>query len=280
MFEQNQFFFRGANFSFPLGKKTYIMGILNITPDSFSDGGLYFRADDAVKRALQMQEQGANVVDVGAMSTRPGSERIPVEEEIHRLKCLPEICRELTVPISVDTFNPETARYALNCGAAIINDVSGRHLPEMAALIREFRCGYILMHAQNERAETDGCYPNGVVCAVDAFFRNSLDRLHAYGIADENLCIDPGFGFSKNTAENTLLLQNLHLLKKSQICCLAALSRKRFVGQLSGVEEAERRMIGSVAAAVISVQQGADMLRVHDVAETVQAIRLADAIYR
>ncbi|MBR1811142.1 MAG: dihydropteroate synthase [Clostridia bacterium] len=278
-FSENNWF-RGKNFSFPLGKKTYVMGILNVTPDSFSDGGKFFSYENALSHAQQMEAAGADIIDVGAWSTRPGSVRITVEEEIERLSCLPALCDRLSVPVSVDTFNVKTAAYALDCGAAIINDVSGKYNPAMAELVRANGCGYIVMHAPLAEAGTDMVYPNGVCADIDAFFTQMLEQLTAAGIDAAQICLDPGFGFSKNTQDNLDILQHLDTLKRDGVCLLSAPSRKRFLGDVAGIKEADKRDVATAAAGVISIQKGADMIRVHDVAGCMQAVRTADAIYR
>lgn len=272
--------FSGQSFSFPLGEKTYIMGIVNITPDSFSDGGRYFAGEDALRHACELERQGADLVDVGAMSTRPNSERISVQEEIERLSCLGEICRHLSVPVSVDTFNPETAQFALRQGAAIINDVSGCFQPDMAAVVREAGCGYVVMHWRSERAEKEVEYPGGVIRDVRAYFDDMMETLTNAGLTPEQICLDPGFGFAKNTRQNLELLRALSQLQTQGVCLLSALSRKRFVGEVSGVAEADRRDVGTAAGCVISVQQGADMVRVHNVPVCKEALLMADAVYR
>ncbi len=271
--------FCGNDFSFPLGKKTYIMGILNVTPDSFSDGGKYFSPQKALSRAVEIEKEGADIIDIGAMSTRPGSERISVKEEIERLSCLPEIVSSIGIPVSVDTFNCETAVFALEHGASVINDVSGVFNREMAEVVKQYNCGYIVMHAPNQRAEINADYPHGVVKSVESFFDFMMSKLTDFGIADDRICLDPGFGFSKNTADNIDLLRNLSSLKRD-VCLLTALSRKRFIGDVTEVAESDMRIFGSSAAGVIAVEQGTDMLRVHDVRAAVESSRIADRVYR
>ena len=272
--------FCGRNFSFVRGKKTYIMGILNLTPDSFSDGGIYFDPGAAIARAEALWRQGADMLDVGAMSTRPNSEPVPPREEMARLACLQEICRRVPIPVSVDTYRPEVAFFALENGAAVINDVCGHFQPEMAALVKEAGCGYIVMHWPGERAEQNGHYPDGVVRDVDTFFSQILEKLTDAGVRKEQICLDPGFGFAKNAEQNVQLLKALDALRRDDVFYLTALSRKRFLGALTGVEKPEERDLATAAASVIAIQKGADMLRVHNVAQCAQAAKIADAIYR
>ncbi len=271
--------FRCADAVFPLGERTYLMGILNLTPDSFSDGGLYTTRDAAIGRALEMQSQGADLIDVGAVSTRPGSVPADEAEELRRLSFLAELCAALSVPVSVDTYNPGTAEYALRCGAKVINDVSGRFNPAMAALVRDSGCGYIVMHSPTANAGEDGSYPDGVLPHVEDFFSRMRETLTGAGIPEENLCFDPGFGFGKNTGDNLALLQGLDRLKKDGVCLMSALSRKRFVREL-GASPMDDCDAATAAGCVISVQKGADFLRVHDVKNCARAARFADAVYR
>lgn len=271
--------FRCGDVSFPLGKKTYIMGILNLTPDSFSDGGLYNTRVAALERALEMQAQGADLVDVGAVSTRPGSVPADEAEELRRLSFLGEICSALRVPVSVDTYNVRTAEYALDCGAKLINDVSGRCQPEMAALVKSSGCGYIVMHSPVANAGDPADYTGGVISCVQAFFDEMLEKLVSAGIPAERLCLDPGFGFGKDTQQNLALLRELDRLDTHGVCLLSALSRKRFVRGISD-SPPEDCDAATAAGCVISIQKGANMLRVHNVVDCARAARFADAIYR
>ncbi|MBQ6165342.1 MAG: dihydropteroate synthase [Clostridia bacterium] len=271
--------FRCRDASFSLGKKTYVMGILNLTPDSFSDGGLYITREAALARAAEMRSQGADLIDVGAVSTRPGSVPVDEAEELRRLACLRELCAAVDIPVSVDTFRPRVAEYALNCGAKIVNDVSGTFDPVMAALVRESGCGYIVMHSPTRNAGDAFFYPEGVVRHAERFFDEITDRLVGVGIPRQNICLDPGFGFCKNARENLQLLRNLNMLKREDMCLLSALSRKRFLRELTG-SPAEDCDAATVAGCVISVRKGADMVRVHNVRDCVRGTLLADAVYR
>ncbi|MBQ6021159.1 MAG: dihydropteroate synthase [Clostridia bacterium] len=271
--------FRCRDTAFPLGCRTYIMGILNLTPDSFSDGGLYVSREAALVRALEMQTEGADLIDVGAVSTRPGSVPADEAEELRRLSFLGEICGALSVPVSVDTYRPRIVEYALSCGAKIINDVSGEFNPDMASLVRESGCGYIVMHSPTRNAGDAFAYPEGVVRHVQCFFDEIMARLSDAGVLPQNICLDPGFGFGKNTQENLLLLQGLDALDTGGVCLLSALSRKRFVRVLTDAP-AEDCDAATAAGCVISVQKGADMVRVHNVRDCARAVRLADLVYR
>ncbi|MBQ7541213.1 MAG: dihydropteroate synthase [Clostridia bacterium] len=268
--------FEGKRFRFEPGNRTYIMGVLNVTPDSFSDGGVYADAQAAVDRALQMQAEGADIVDVGAESTAPGSTSITPQEEIARLRpVLGQLCALLQVPVSVDTRHPETAAWALENGAAIINDVSGVFLPQMAEAVRQYEAGWIVMHGKDADADgTDDPLPQ-----IRAFFAEMQQKAQQAGVRKTQLCMDPGIGFGKSRAGDLQVLRGLRHLK-TDCALLVGASRKRVIGAVSGEGDPLRRLPGTVACHTIAVSGGADILRVHDVAESVQAARVADAVLR
>lgn len=273
--------FCGEGFCFPLGKHTCTMGILNVTPDSFSDGGKWINPELAAARALEMQVQGAELLDIGAQSTRPGRVVISPEEELARLTPVLERLRgALHIPISVDTYVPQVARRALALGAQIINDVSGVFSEEMAQAIRESGAGWIVMHTGGGTADTQEAYPRGVTAHVRSFFEAMAQRASACGVSKQALCFDPGIGFGKTYEENLTLLREMSLLRVSGHALLVGASRKRVVGQATGVEQAQNRLIGTVAAHVAAIAGGCDILRVHDVIECVESAKMADAIYR
>ena len=269
---------RGA---LPLGEKAYLMGILNVTPDSFSDGSKYNDPSAALKKAEEMAAQGADIIDVGAVSTRPFSKPVTEEEEWGRLKdVLPELLRSCPVPVSVDTTSVSVARRCLDLGAAAINDVSGAFRPEMCELIKEYRAGWVLMHGGAALAKTEAEleYPGGVVRHVQDFFDNVIQQAAEYGLPTEQLCLDPGFGFAKNTAQNAALLRGLSSLDPHGAALMAALSRKRFIGELSGDPDASDRLGGTLAANVAAVLAGADIIRAHEIALHRKALDFAAAI--
>ena len=272
--------FKAGKFSFPLGEKTYVMGVLNYTPDSFSDGGLYNNPKAALEHALEMQEQGADIIDLGANSTRPDAVILSSSEEKERLMpALEALKGKLTAAISVDTFYPSCAEAALKEGADIINDVSGVFNSEMALLAKKYGAGYIVMHnpcGANEPAE----YKNGVVEDVRNFFLDALNLAAEIGLPKEQLCLDVGLGFSKTNGDNYDILREMEWLKFKGIALLAAGSRKRFIGAASGVKECRLRDPGTVAAHTAAIAGGADIIRVHDVFSGVQGARVADAIFR
>lgn len=275
--------FKCRNFSLALDKKTYIMGILNVTPDSFFDGGCYLSVKNAIEQAERMIEEGADIIDIGAVSTRPFSQKVSPEDEWGRLKdVLYEIRKRFNVPISVDTYVPFVAENSLFSGADIINDVGGVFLSEMADIIKKYGAGWVIMHGGvlNAPSETVCEYDDGIINHVNAFFSEMLKKISAHGISEDRICIDPGFGFSKTNEQNTMLLKDLNLIDKHSLPLLCALSRKRFIGELSGVETPENRLGGTVAANISAVIKGADIIRVHDVKIHKQSMAAADALFR
>ena len=252
------------------------MGVLNVTPDSFSDGGAYLDADAAVSHALDMERSGADVIDVGAESTRPGHVPVTAAEEIERLRAvIPVLHEQLHIPLSVDTRHTETAAWALQNGVQIVNDVSGVFLPDMARLVREHGAGWILMHGADADAAPDG----DPVPRVRRFFDYALDAASAAGLPVSQICMDPGIGFGKQRDGDFAVLRRLNELTGGYALLVGA-SRKRLIGTASGETDAMKRLPGTIACHTAAVAGGADFLRVHDVAETVQSMRVADAIYR
>lgn len=256
-----------------------VMGIVNVTPDSFSDGGRHFDARAAIAAGHAMLEAGADILDIGGESTRPGAAPVSVEDEIARV--LP-VLRELAkaAPVSIDTRNAATMRAALEAGAEIVNDVTAlRHDPDAARLVAEAECGVVLMHMKGTDPRTmqqDIAYED-VVLEVAAFLAERIAFAEAAGIARSRIAVDPGIGFGKRMPQNLALIERLPLLAALRCPVLFGASRKRFIGELSGVERAEDRVAGSIAAAIAAAQRGAAILRVHDVAETVQALAVLAA---
>lgn len=272
--------FRARKFELPLGKKTYVMGILNFTPDSFSDGGIYNTPERALDRALEMEKQGADIIDLGANSTRPGAEILNQEEELERLTSVLDLLRgKLSVPLSVDTFYTDCAKVALEMGADIINDVSGKFNPDIAKLAQEYSAGYIVMHNPASADETVE-YKNGVISEIRNFFLEALSEAGKCGFPCEQLCFDPGLGFGKTYEDNLEIIRNMQWLKFKGVALMAAASRKRFIGTASGEKDSAARDAGTVAAHTAAIAGGADIIRVHDVFAAVQGARVADAVYR
>ena len=251
------------------------MGILNVTPDSFSDGGRFLKPEDAVRRAVELQSQGADIIDIGGQSTRPGHTPIPWEEEWARLSPVLEKLRDkLSVPVSVDTYYPEVAARALKLGADIINDVTGFSEKMWLVAASHKTCGCIVMHW----ADLQEC--DDALSAVHSFFIEKQEQAKAFGIDSRRLCMDPGVGFGKSMEQNLQLLHRVHETKLSDAAFLMAASRKRVIGAPCGNPPFEERMPGTIAAHTIAQLSGADILRVHDVKQAVQAARVADAVLR
>lgn len=263
--------FQAGEFSLPLDR-TYVMGILNVTPDSFSDGGEYLDPAAALERALEMKAEGADLIDVGGQSTRPGYTAISPEEEWERIRdVLPALVKKTGLPISVDTFYPWVAQRALEAGASILNDVTGFG-PEMLAVAAGSRCGCVVM---------DPGTTGGDICArVRGFFLDRLEAAQRAGIARERLCFDPGVGFGKTVEENLDLIAHVERTKVEGCAFLMAASRKRVTGAFCGDPPFEERLPATLAAHTASILGGADLVRVHDVKEAVQAARMADALKR
>ncbi len=257
-----------------------LMGILNITPDSFSDGGLFLRPEAAVMQA-RLMASGAEIIDIGGESTRPGAVEVSLAEEIARTVPVIEALREggLDLPLSIDTRKAAVARSALQAGASCVNDVTAlRFDPDMAALVAEHNVPVILMHsiATPQTMQHDPHYDNVLLDVYDALAAR-VAAAEAAGISRHNIAIDPGIGFGKTLAHNLALLHRLSLFHNLGLPVLLGASRKRFIGTIGAEAEAARRMPGSLAVALWGVAQGVQMIRVHDVAETRQALSLWQA---
>jgi dihydropteroate synthase len=261
------------------GSRPLVMGILNITPDSFSDGGRYQSLESAISRAEQMIAEGADILDIGAESTRPGVQALPSEEELRRLLPVLYALRDCGKPLSVDTRNPLVMREALLAGADMINDVNGFRAPGAVEALEGSDCGVCIMHMQNDPA-TMQVQPryDDVVREVAAFLEQRAQALLDAGVARNRLCIDPGIGFGKTSEHNVSLLKNLALLRQLlDLPLLVGVSRKSIIGAITG-KPVDQRVAGSVAAAVLAAQQGADIVRVHDVAATADALKVWQAL--
>jgi dihydropteroate synthase len=268
---------------FPLGERTLLMGVVNVTPDSFSDGGRFLHTDDAVKHAMQLAADGADILDVGGESTRPGAEPVSLDEEVARV--VPVIERLRTdVPdlaISVDTRHTEVARAALTAGADIVNDVTAASAPGTLEAVRESGAGLVLMHMQGEpqTMQADPTYGD-VVDEVRDFLTERIEAAVAAGVPRERLCADPGIGFGKTTAHNLALLHDIASFRRLGVPVLVGPSRKRFIGELSGVDDPAERVEGTAGAVAWCAAQGVDVVRVHDVKEMVRVVKVVDAIAR
>ena len=254
-----------------------IMGVLNITPDSFSDGGEFNGLSSALERLDKLCEDGADIVDIGACSTAPNNTIISVEEELRRLAFLPELVRNAKAPLSIDTFRPEVAKYALENGVTIINDVSGVFNPVMADIVKKYNAGWIFMHTGGKSSKDTAVYRNGVTEDVLHFFEQMKIKAVSCGVNEENLCYDCGIGFGKTRNDDIELLKNCKALSQYSPL-LIGVSRKRVIGELTGEQNPKKRVVGSVAAAVMCAVNGADVLRVHDVKETVDALKVCSIL--
>lgn len=257
----------------------HVMGILNVTPDSFSDGGKHNSQKQAVAYALQMIADGATVIDIGGESTRPGALVVEVEEEIRRVVPVVEELAQHNVIISIDTSQPEVMRKAVQAGAHIWNDVRALTRPNALITAAELDIPVIIMHMRGEPTTMNNLNQySDVTQDVMGELQHRINAALAVGIKPENIMIDPGFGFAKNAQQNLKLLQEFHLLTSLGYPILSALSRKRFIGEVLDQSNAQNRVVGSVAAHLLSIQQGACMVRVHDVKATSDAIKIWQAM--
>jgi dihydropteroate synthase len=291
MNKRKQFFLKLPSRTLRLGKRTLIMGVLNVTPDSFSDGGKYFSPDRAVARALEMQRDGADILDIGAESTRPGSEGISAAEELRRLLPVLESLRgRLKIPVSIDTRKSSVAEIALGAGAGIINDISGlKHDPRIAEVAARRRAPLILMHIRGTpRTMQKLPFAKNVLKDVLAGLRRSVALARRAGVPKSQIVLDPGIGFGKSFAQNYELLANLPALAKLGYPLLVGTSRKGFLGATlakSGLPAVARqpasvedRIWGTAATVAASILGGAHIVRVHDVKEMVQVARVSDCV--
>ncbi len=263
-----------------IGARTWVMGVLNITPDSFYDGGRFVDACEAADHGLRMAAEGAEIIDVGGESSRPGADPIPAEEEIKRVIPVISLLRpKTTALLSVDTTKYETARAALDAGADIINDISSFRMdPRLLTLAAETGAGFILMHMQGvpKSMQVAPRYAD-VLAEVRDFLAEKIEIAAAYGLGAESLALDPGIGFGKRLEDNCTLIRGLGEIAGLGRPVVVGVSRKSMIGKILDVPP-EERLEGSLAAAVIGLSRGAHILRVHDVQSTVRAARVADAI--
>ena len=256
------------------------MGVVNVTPDSFSDGGKFLDADAAVAHALKLVAEGAEILDLGGESTRPGAEPVVETEELRRvLPVIQQLAGRVNIPISIDTQKPAVARAALAAGASIVNDVAAhREDGAMWREVAEFRAGYVCMHARNPPPTMPGNPACGdVVRDVVEFFRERLGRLNAADVTADQVVLDVGIGFGKTMEHNLQLLANLRSFTTMARPLLIGVSRKSFIGKLLGAGLTER-LSASLACACLAVESGAQIIRAHDVAETIQAVRMTEAL--
>jgi dihydropteroate synthase len=269
---------RGRRFC--LGPKTWLMGVVNVTPDSFSDGGACFEAGPAVEHGLRLACEGADILDIGGESTRPGSLPVPLAEELRRvLPVVQALRRQTGVLLSVDTTKAAVARAALEAGADIINDISGlRFDPEMAPVIAPSGAAVILMHMQGTpRTMQESPRYADLIGEIRSFLRERIREAEAAGIARDRVVVDPGIGFGKTAEHNLTLINRLGDFQELGRPVCVGVSRKAFIGRILGLPPSER-LEGTIAAAVLSVSRGARLLRVHDVGAVSRAVRVAEAV--
>jgi dihydropteroate synthase len=271
---------RARQFEYRFPRPVMVMGIVNVTPDSFSDGGQFPDVQSAVDAALRMAGQGAEILDIGGESSRPGSAPVSETEEMRRvLPVIKALAGKLSVPISIDTLKPEVAKAAIAAGASIVNDIAANRTDEaMWRLVAETGAGYVAMHMQgNPQTMQASPHYQDVVAEVAAFFEERFVGLRRCGISDDQVIFDPGIGFGKTLEHNLQLLASLRRFQRIGRPLLLGVSRKSFMGKLLGTEVGERLPAG-LACASLATADGIAMIRVHDVPETVQAVRMTEAL--
>lgn len=261
--------------------RTRVMGVLNVTPDSFSDGGLFYEPEAAIRRGIEMVEQGADLIDIGGESTRPRSDPVSAEEEWRRVgPVLQALHAQVDVPLSIDTMKPAIVEKAVRAGASIVNDVSGMRDPAMVRVVASSKAGVVAMHMLgNPKTMQEHPQYADVVGEVRAFLADRIGALQAAGASPESIAIDPGVGFGKTLDHNLKLLRHLDDLASLGHPVVVGVSRKSFIG-LVGAGEKGERLSGSLAAATLAVSRGANVVRAHDVLETARAMRVVDALLR
>jgi len=273
----------GRNFSLDLSNKTCIMGILNVTPDSFSDGGRFFDPASAVHRGMQMAEDGADIIDIGGESTRPGADPITIEEEVRRtIPVIEALSKEIRIPISIDTYKAEVAKSALDAGAEIVNDISGlRYDPRMTKVVAEYGVPVVIMHMKGTPKDMQKApVYEALIPEILDYFREGIRIAMEAGIPEDKIIVDPGIGFGKRFEHNLEIIHNLCEFVLLEKPLLVGPSRKAFIGKILGDVPPGDRFEGIAAAVAISIFNGAHIVRVHDVKEMVKVAKVADAIKR
>ena len=266
-------------FDFTKRKRPIVMGILNATPDSFSDGGKFRSARDAIAQAELMIQNGVDLIDIGGESTRPGADPVELQEELDRVLPIIEALRDCGVPLSIDTYKAETMRQALHAGVDCVNDIWAlRQAGAIEAVMESSYCGIVLMHMQRDplTMQFNPEYKD-VITEVKIFLKDRAELLISNGIGEERIAIDPGFGFGKSLEHNLKMLANFADFNTLGVPVLAGISRKSMIGKITG-KDTNERVAPSIAAAIVAADRGAQIVRVHDVAETVDALKLWEAI--
>lgn len=278
--DQSKFVIKWGKYCLDLSQRTYIMGILNITPDSFSDGGKYQEIDKAVEHGIQMVAEGADIIDIGGESTRPGSIRCSVKEELDRvIPVIRELSTQIDVPISIDTYKSDVAQKALQEGAQMVNDISAlRFDPEMALVVAEYNVPLVLMHIQGSPQDMQkNPQYKSLIPEIIAELNHSIKRAQEAGIKREMIIIDPGIGFGKTLQHNLEILSMLKKFKRLNAPILIGTSRKSLIGQVLGLQ-VEERLEGTAATVAVSILNGANIIRVHDVLAMKRVAQMTDAI--
>jgi dihydropteroate synthase len=270
-----------GRYRFPVGRassRPLVMGVLNVTPDSFSDGGQFQSLELALSRAEQMIADGVDIIDIGGESSRPGAQSLPLDEELRRVMPILYALRDCGKPLSIDTYKPDVMREAIAAGADMINDINGFRATGSLSAVKESDCALCIMHMLNDpQRMQDKPEYDDVVGEITAFLQERAAQAELAGIDRRRLCIDPGFGFGKTLQHNLELLKNVRKMQATvDLPLLAGLSRKSMIGAITG-KPVERRLAGSLAAALAAAAQGATIVRVHDVAETVDALEVWQA---
>ncbi|MBA2341428.1 MAG: dihydropteroate synthase [Pyrinomonadaceae bacterium] len=274
-----------ARRTLPLGERTLVMGVLNVTPDSFSDGGRFFSLDRALERAEEMIAEGADILDIGGESTRPGGASVDTKEELRRtIPVIERLASKIYVPLSIDTTKREVARVALQAGAEIVNDISGlRFEPMLADEAAEAKAGLVLMHSRGTLVELHKLEPVAdIMSEVTTDFKRALKEAEARGVGHESIALDPGIGFGKSFEQNLELLAKLNVLVRefAEFPLLVGTSRKSFIGRLLDGATVTERIHGTMATVTSAVLRGASIVRVHDVRAAVETVRVGEAIRR
>lgn len=270
-----------SSYNLEIGKRTLIMGILNVTPDSFSDGGLYNKLDKALDHAEKMVEDGADIIDVGGESSRPGSEPIPEHIELERiLPVIKKLAKKVNTPISIDTYKASVAERALDAGACMVNDITALDDPNMARVLAKFDAPIVLMHKQGtpKNMQVNPSY-NSLIPEIIDYLQYKIQLAVDRGIRREQIIIDPGIGFGKTAEHNLEILRDLRKFKILKKPILIGTSRKSFIGKVLNLP-VEDRLEGTAATVAIAITNGADIIRVHDVKEMKRVARMTDAIVR
>ena len=269
------------NHLFDFSRRTYVMGILNVTPDSFSDGGRFFDKERAVEQALRMQEEGADIIDIGGESTRPGAEKISVRKEISRVvPVIQALSDKVRIPISIDTYKSDVAEEAVSAGASMINDISGlRFDPRMPRVAARHQVPVVIMHIKGtpRNMQKNPSYQS-LIPEIADYLRKSIEVARGAGIADDKIIIDPGIGFGKTLEHNIEIIRKLDKFSGLERPILVGPSRKSFIGKILGDLSVTERVEGTAAAVAICIFNGANIIRVHDVKEMTRVAKVADRI--